>query len=183
MKKLIFVHGYTGSSKVDWYPAISKELDTLGLNYSIPDLPGGKFPHSKDWLEIIDKKVTAETDPVVLIGFSLGTRAVLLYLDKFEKKVDSVILVAAFDNNVDEERKQKGNSADFFEYALDLNKIKNLADRFIVMHSKDDPAINYQQGVDISKELGAKLITYPDRGHFCEPENAKYILEVIKTVL
>ena len=61
--------------------------------------------------------------------------------------------------------------------------MKNFANKFIVMHSKDDSVVNYQQGVDISKELGAKLVTYEDRDHFSEPENYTYILKVIKSVL
>ncbi len=51
------------------------------------------------------------------------------------------------------------------------------------MHSKDDSSINYQQGIDISKRLDAKLITYEDRDHLSGPENVKYWLEVIKSLL
>ena len=93
-KKILFVHGYTASSQTDWYPAIKPELDKLGVDYSIPDLPGGKNPHSAEWVEIIKKGVDLSSKPVVLVGHSLGTRAVLLYLDKYQKKADAVILIA-----------------------------------------------------------------------------------------
>ena len=183
-KKLIFIHGYTASSQVDWYPNISKELDKLGIDYSIPDLPGGEHPHSNEWLGMIDREVKLATKPIVLIGHSLGTRAVLLYLDKFEQKVDAVILIAAFNNDHKNNQKRIGrNYSDFFKYALGLEKIKKLAYKFIVMHSQDDTAIDYQQGVDISRELDAKLLTYKNRDHFSAPENYTYILEVIKSVL
>lgn len=183
-KKVIFVHGYTASSQADWYPNIRPELDKLGVDYSIPDLPGGEHPKSKDWLEIIDREVKSTKKPIILVGHSLGSRTVLLCLDKFEKKVDTVILIAAFNNNWKKNRKRRNEHyADFFEYAPDTEKIKKLATKFIVMHSKDDDSINYQQGVQIAKDLGAKLITYEDRGHFYQPENYKYVLEVLKTVL
>ncbi len=151
-------------------------------------MPGGDYPHSEKWLGIIDKEVKNTTKPVVLVGHSLGTRAALLYLDKFEQKVDSVILIAAFNNNFEENRKRRSeNYADFFEYALDIKKIKKLANRFIVVHSKDDDLIDYRQGVEIANELGAKLIAYEDMGHFCgeeqAEENAKMFLEFIKSVL
>jgi len=183
-KKIIFIHGYTASSQADWYPNIKPELDKLGADYSIPDLPGGTHPHSREWLEIIDKEVKSATKPIILVGHSLGTRAALLYLDEFEPKVDTVLLIAAFDNNWEVNRKRRDEHyADFFEYSLDLEKIKKLAKQFIVMHSKDDSSIDYSQGLEISKELGAKLITYEDRGHFSAPENYPYVLDALKRIL
>lgn len=183
-KKIIFIHGYTASSRADWYPNIKPELDKLGVDYSMPDLPGGTHPHSREWLEIIDNEVKSTTKPIVLVGHSLGTRAALLYLDKFEPKVDTVLLIAAFNNDWEVNKKRRdGNYADFFEYPLDLEKIKHSAKKFIVMHAKDDESINYSQGVEISEELGAELITYEDRKHFSAPENYTYVLEVLKKIL
>jgi len=183
-KKIIFIHGYTASSEKDWYPNISKELDEMGVDYLIPDLPGGKHPHSEDWLEIINEEVKATEKPIILVGHSLGTRAALLYLDKYEKQMDTVILIAAFNNDWQKNRKRRGgNYDDFFEYAVDLNKVKGLSNQFIVMHSKDDHSINYEQGVEICEKLGGELKTYKERDHFSEPENYKYVLEVLKSAL
>lgn len=188
MKKVIIIHGYTSSPKRKKYQIIFQELSALGVDYSIPALPGGKHPRSQEWLEIIDKKVKSSQKPVVLVGQSLGTRAVLLYLDKFGQKVDTVILVATFNNNIEENRKRRdGNYADFFDYPVDIEKVKKLANKFIVVHSKDDDSIDYKQGVEISNELGAELITYDNMGHFSgeerAEENAKVFLKIIKSVL
>jgi len=188
MKKIIFIHGYTSSPKKKKYQIISQELDKLGVEYSIPAFPGEEYPQSKDWLDIIDEEVKNTVKPIVLVGHSLGTRATLLYLDKFERKVDTVILIAAFNNNLEENRKRKdGKYANFFDYSVNIEKIKKLANKFIVMHSKDDDSIDYQQGVNISNELGAELRTYENMGHFCgeerAEENAKYFLEVVRSVL
>jgi len=187
-KKVILIHGYTSSPNKKKYQIISKELGNLGVEYSIPVLPGEEHPHSQEWLEIIDREVKNTGKPVILVGHSLGTRAVLLYLDKFERKVDIVIMIAAFSNNFKENRKRgDGNYADFFDYALDMGKIKNLANKFIVVHSKDDGLIDYKQGVEISKELGAELRTYENMGHFSGEENAErnaeYFVKFIKSVL
>lgn len=188
MKKVILIHGYTSSPQRKKYQIIARGLNRLGVECSIPALPGGNQPYSQEWLKTIDKEVKSSPEPIVLVGHSLGTRAALLYLDKFEKKVDTVILIAAFNNDVESNRKRRGGAyADFFKYPLDLEKIKKLANKFIVVHSKDDSVIDYQQGVEISMELGAKLITYEDRGHFSGEENAEenstVFLEVIKSTL
>lgn len=188
MKKVILVHVYTSSPKKKKYQIIAKELSKQRVKYAIPFFPGDEHPHRDDWLGIIDKEVKNTPNPIVLVGHSLGTRAVLLYLDKFGKKVDTVILIAAFDNNYKENRKRKNAKySGFFDYAIDVKKVKKLANKFIVVHSKDDDSIDYSQGIRISKELGAKLITYKDMSHFSGEENAvknaKVFLEIIKSAL
>lgn len=188
MKKVILIHGYTSSPRKKKYQIIAQELDKLGIEYSIPAFPGGEHPRSQEWLKVIDEEVKKTTKPVILVGHSLGTRAVLLYLDKFEQKVDTVIMIAAFSNNFKENRKRRGgNYADFFDYGLDIEKIKKLANKFIVVHSKEDDSIDYKQGVEISNELGAELRTYENMSHFSgeerAEENAKMFLEFIKSVL
>ncbi|MBM2820880.1 MAG: hypothetical protein HW405_640 [Candidatus Berkelbacteria bacterium] len=174
MKKIIFVHGYTSSPRKKKYQIISKELTKLNIPCSMPQLPGGEHSKSDEWLNIINREVELSNMPVVLIGHSLGTRAALLYLDKFNQKVDTVILIASFNNNVEENRERKnGNYNSFWEYKLDIDKIKKLANKFVVVHSKDDNSINYQQGVEIANDLGAELITYDDFQHFSGEENAE----------
>src|SRR3989344_824388 len=98
--KIIFVHGYTATSKADWYPEISKLLDKYNIDYSIPDLPGEYNPHSKEWLNIIQHEALKTQKPLVLAGHSLGSRAVLLYLERFQSRVKSVFLIAAFANDI-----------------------------------------------------------------------------------
>ncbi len=188
MKKVIFVHGYNSTPKKKKYQILADGLKELGADVAIPELPGGEYPHSKDWLEVIDKEVKASEGPIILVGHSLGSRAVPLYLDKFNEKVDTVILISAFNNNYLENQKRRDlKYADFWEYPVNIDKIKKLAKKFVVVHSKDDDHIDYQQGVDIAKELGVELITYENMGHFSGDEraeiNAREWLKIIKKFL
>lgn len=182
--KLIFVHGYTASSKADWYPRLTKMLDKLDVDYAVPDLPGNKQPHSREWLEIIDREVEKSDCPVVLIGHSLGSRAVLLYLDQFKHPVKAVFLIAAFANWV-ENAARRGGSAypDFFEHVLDIPAIKRLSQSFTVLHSLDDESIKYEQGKAIADDLGAKFVTVNDRGHLYKSSNAELVLKTLRDEL
>ena len=75
------------------------------------------------------------------------------------------------------------STPDFFLHKIDISKIKHLSEKFVVMHSRDDDSIPYEQGVEISKDLNAKLLTYTDRGHFSKLENAPYVLKVLRKEL
>lgn len=179
--KIIFIHGYEASHLADWYPRISKSLDELGIDYAVPDLPGGRKPHAKEWLAIVDREVKKSDKPVVLVGHSLGTRTALLYLDQYKQPVKAVFLIAAFANWTDNAKRRGGDAyPDFFEYVVDIPAIKKLCRQFVVIHSLDDPSIDYRQGKEIADELGAKLVTLNARKHMSHPDNAPYVLKELR---
>ena len=97
--KIIFVHGYTASSKADWYPTIIPELNKLNIDFAIPDFPGNEHPHADEWIKKIHSEAIKTKKPLILVGHSLGTRAVLLYLEKYKPKLKLALLIAAFSNN------------------------------------------------------------------------------------
>jgi predicted alpha/beta hydrolase family esterase len=185
MKKIIFVHGYEASAQHDWFPLVAEQLNDLGADYSIPNMPGGTYPKIKDWIEVLHEEVESSGNPIVLVGFSIGAQAVLLYLEQYHpKEIDSVVLIASYNNDWQKHRLQDNNEYNsFFEREVDLKKVKSTGAKFIVMHSKDDPWANYEWGVENARALDAQLLTYEDRGHFFKPENAVFVMEIIKQLL
>lgn len=182
---IVFVHGYTASSKGDWYPQISTLLDQAGVAYKIPDLPGGEYPHAQEWLSIIDDVVKESEGPLVLVGHSLGTRAVLLYIEKYQPKVEKVFLIATFDDLLDNANRHDDGKgyADFFEQHMDIHILKKSVGGFVVVHSKDDSSIEYTQAEGIAAKLDAKLMMVDGRDHMSESENAEFIFEILKEEL
>jgi len=179
--KLIFVHGYTASAKADWYPSLKPMLNKLKIDYSIPNLPGYKTPHSKEWLKIIRKEVSQTNKPIVLIGHSLGTRAILLYLDQYKENVEQVILIAPLSNDIKNANRRDGEAyPDFFEYKIDLDNVKKLSRKWLILHSIDDSSLKYKDhGVSLSKEMSIGLKTFKGRDHFTELEDAKHIFDTL----
>lgn len=182
---LIFVHGYTASSLVNWYPAISKMLEEVEASYSIPDLPGGKNPRSAEWLEIIEAEVEKAPKPIYLIGHSLGTRAVLLFLAKSKLMVEGVLLVAPLSNELANAQRRGGEAyPDFFEEKLDLAAVKRLSDDWLIIHSRDDQSLDFaQHGQALSEEMGVRIQAFEGRDHFTELEDAEAIFEVLKSLI
>jgi predicted alpha/beta hydrolase family esterase len=182
--KIVFVHGYTASHLADWYPAISPLLDQYGWDYVIPDLPGDEHPHAPEWLNTLQEVISKSDKPLVLVGHSLGTRAILLYLEKYKPKVKSIFLISSFANWIENGNRRDGDSyPDFFSHKINLDDIKQLAEKMYILHSKDDSSIPYQQGKEMAADLGAELLTFNGRDHFCEPKNAALIAEILQQKL
>jgi predicted alpha/beta hydrolase family esterase len=154
------------------------------VDYAVPELPGGRRPHAKEWLEIVDSEVKKSDKPVVLVGHSLGSRTALLYLDEYKKPVKAVFLIAAFANWTDNALRNHGKAyPDFFEHKINIEAIKGFCNQFVVIHSVDDNSIDYEQGKEIANELGAKLATLEGRKHMSKHDNAPYILKELREPL
>lgn len=182
---LIVVHGYRVDPHSNWFPALADLLDAAEVSYSIPALPGDKQPQAEEWVEAIATEVAAATKPVVLIGHSLGTRAILLYLDKYRPQLEAVVLVGPLSNSLANAQRRGGAAyPDFFNRELDLQQLKPLARKWLILHSVDDPALEYHQhGVALSQELGVPLLTFQDQGHFYEPAAAEVVFQAVQELL
>ena len=179
--KLLFIHGYVATDQTDFYPALSKELDKFGIDYVVPNLPGGKHPHANEWLTVIHEAIKDNKKPLIMVGHSLGTRATLLYIEKYQPQVEKVFLIAAFANRPENAQRNGGKTyPDFFTHKIDIEKVKSHVHSFYVLHSHDDSSISFEQGDEIAKDLDAQLIPFEDRDHFSEPENMPYILRVLR---
>jgi predicted alpha/beta hydrolase family esterase len=167
---------------------IKQGLADLGINCVVPAMPGGLRPHCEDWVNVIKNGVGGSDDEVILVGHSLGTAAILLYLEHWQpKNIEAVVLFAAIDPSwLQNREKVGGNIADFI-CSVDYGKIKKFGKTFIVSSSKDDPIVEFAQGKMLSEKLGADFLPVRGMGHFKGEEttdrDAAYFLSIIKTVL
>lgn len=178
--KILFIHGYTASSLADYYPPLTLELEKYRVDFSIPDLPGGKYPQAKVWLTKLHETLLRNTKPLIIVGHSLGTRAALLLIEKYDLKVEKLFLIAAFANRLENAKRRNGVYSDFFMHKIDTQKIKELVTNSYTLHSKDDSSIPFEQGEEIAKDIGAEFIISEDRDHFSSSSNAPYIFSVLK---
>jgi len=115
----------------------------------------------------------------------LGTRAILLYLEEFKRKVEHVFLVAPLSNSTkNANRRGGGTYPDFFEHKINLDEIKKLSKNWTILHSTDDHSLKYEEhGVSLSKEMNIEILTYENRKHFSGKDNAQTIFNVLKQKL
>ncbi len=181
--KIIFAHGYTATPVTDWYPEICAELRALKIAYAIPQLPGNDHPHAAEWVELIHAEIEKAKEPPIVVGHSLGTRALLLTLEKYPTTLKALILVAPLANTVENAKRRNEAYPDFFDHEIDMKKIQTTTPHRIILHSMDDDSVPYRQGQEMTRDLDAHLLTYNGKGHFDQPDQYIYILDVIKNIL
>jgi len=162
MKRAVIVHCWGGSSNYAWYPWAKAELEKRGYQVTVPDMPDPDPPKLATWLPYLRKIIVQPDDELVLIGHSIGTVAIMRYLEALEVgQVGKVILVAGFTDQLGFKELEN-----FFETRLNFAKIKTKSKNgFVVIQSDNDPFVSEQYGERLKEELGAQLIIKHGANH------------------
>jgi predicted alpha/beta hydrolase family esterase len=146
-----------------------------------PQLPGNESPHYVEWLEVMNECIMNHPEEnITLIGHSLGTRAVLLYLNEHDIDIEKIVLIAPFDNNTENAAFRDGAYANFFWDEVSLEKVKSHAKTIKVIGSEDDSRIPVEQAKNIASELQATLDIIPHSDHFLQAIWAGPLWEIIQ---
>jgi len=166
MPKAVIVHCWEGNPNHCWYPQTRKELEAAGFEVSVPAMPDTEHPALGAWLPTLAATVGSPGEDTHLVGHSIGCATIMRYIEAFKpgERVGTVVLVAGFTHNLG-----YGELDSFFETPLDFKKIRSGANRFVLIHSDDDPYVPMSEGERLKKELGATLVTKHTMKHFSGP--------------
>ena len=176
---IVFVHGYNATPESDWYPQIGEILRHKKIDFIVPAMPGALYPQAEEWLSSLHSILGTLERPLILVGHSLGTRAILLYLERYKGAVEKVVLVAPPANAVANGMRRGERYHSFFLHTIDLTHVKPISAEWIVLHSHDDHSVPYAQGVSLAQELEARLVSFNGLDHLGNAENASMIAEII----
>lgn len=140
------------------------ELKKLDVYACALAMPTPDNPICSEWVEEISRHVEwSQNDDVYLVGHSLGSPAILRYLELAPSghKVDGAVLVSGHSEKNDNEKLNN-----FLETPFDLEKIKSKVEKLVIIHSDNDPFVSLHNAVTLSKGLEAKLLVIPNGGHF-----------------
>lgn len=173
-KKIAFIlHGTEGNSKKNWYLWLERELEKNGYEVIVPDMPDSEFPDLHKWLHDLDKYKDKIGENTLVIGHSLGCPTAIQYLQKLNKRIKRLILVAPTHKDMDWHDYKKKNPYEnsnniqrVSETHTDWNKVKSLVPNITAYFSEDDPYIPFNVKDYYVRDLNAKIITYKDKGHF-----------------
>lgn len=170
MKRVIIVHGWGGSSQGDWMPWAKAELEKMGYQILLPDLPDTDNPKIERWVPYLAQVVGEVRESDILIGHSMGCQTILRFLESLPegKKVDKAILVAGFGpylKGLTGEEQQIAQP--WLDAPLDLDKVRTKANNFVAIFSDNDPVVPMDENKKIFEEnLGAQIFVEHSKGHF-----------------
>ena len=162
MKVVFIVHGYKGWPNGGWRTWLMSELEKKEIYACSLPMPNPDDPVCEEWIGEIKRVVGQNSNnEIYLVGHSLGSTAILRFLETTDSKnIKGVILASGPIKPVG-----NGNINNFLETPFDFEKIKNKAQKFLIIHGSNDDRVPFEHAQVLSKALDCKLVTVENGGH------------------
>jgi hypothetical protein len=159
-KKALILHCWYGDPQSNWYPWLKIELEKIGYQVFVPDLPTMKtdLPDMNLQLKTINNTVEIDENTLI-IGHSLGSVLALRLGEKL--KIGKMILFSGWDFDDLTSEHQK-----FWPNKINHQLIKDNVYDITCITSNNDPYFSAFQTEEMSKRLNAKFILIKNAGHF-----------------
>jgi hypothetical protein len=172
MNNALILHGTNASSQANWFPWLKKQLEDREWKVWVPDLPHPEKPSIRRYNQFLFESKDWRFDrESYIIGHSSGSVAALGVLQKLPASVviDTCVLVGAFEGDLG--RKDLG---ELYDEPLDFDVLKTKADKFICIHSDNDPHCPFLGAKNLCDKLEGTMIWVKGGGHFNTETDEKY---------
>lgn len=187
-KRVYIIHGWDGYPEEGIFPWLKKELENRGFAVYNPAMPEPSNPKINTWVSFIKEKVGAADESTFLFGHSIGSQAILRYLESLEEgiKVGGAVFLAGFVHLTDEAYETDEDpeiAKPWLETPLNWDKIKTHSNKFISIFSDDDPLVPISDADIFESKLGAKIIIEHGKQHFSGSDGIKELSSALESVL
>lgn len=178
-QKFVIIHGYTASPEKNWFPWLKSQLEALGAQVDVPEMPDALSPDPEKWQQRLQQLPFDIDEESVLIGHSLGCVTVLRFLQNKQQAVKGYILVSGFD----EEQQTLPELRSHTLSPLDHTALIDIADKRISIISTNDEIVSPSSSKALAEALNTQVILEENAGHFLDREGYTTfptLLEAIK---
>lgn len=182
-KRVIIIHGWKAAPEMHWFPWLKQELEKRGFAVAVPAMPDTDKPYRKEWVCKIGDTVGEADEKTFLVGHSLGTVAILKYLETLPagQKIGGAVLVASFSEPFPNMPRELDNF--FAGGKINYVKISSSAGKFAVISSDNDPFVPLRYGEFLSDKLNAAFLIMPSAGHIRQDEGFVQFPEALRSVV
>jgi len=162
MKKVFIIHGFQGSPNGGWRPWLMAELEKLDIYACALPMPNPENPSCEDWVSHIALAIKNNSDDeIFLVGHSLGSPAILRYLESNSaQQISGSVLVSG-----PSEKNDNRKIDSFLDHDFDFEKIKAKCKSFTVIHGDNDPLVPLDNAKFLSQNLSCELVVVENGGH------------------
>ncbi len=183
MTKFLILHGTDASPEYNWFMWLKGKLIGEGYKVWLPQLPDSKNPNTETYNNFLFSNKEFNIDQeTVIIGHSSGAVEILSLLQHLPVNIiiKTAILVSVFKNNLGMTELEG-----LFIEPFNFNEIKKHSERFIFIHSDNDPYCPLDGARYISEQCEGEFIIIEGQGHFNTEINPDYkqfpaLLDIIK---
>ncbi len=171
----------------DWRPWLRSELEKLGYEVLVPEMPDMDTPVIEKWVGKLVEVVDTPDSNTYFVGHSIGCQVILRYLETIDTPVGGAIFVAGWftlENLEDRETEQIAKP--WIETPIDIEKVKLVLPKSTLVISDNDPYGAFEENKSKFSALGSKIVVLHNAGHITADDGfteSTEILEEVKKIL
>ncbi len=179
-KKAFIIHGFEGLPEHGWYPWLKSELEKRSFQAYNLAMPDTLHPKMIPWVNYLTEVVGTPDKDCYFVGHSLGCITILRYLENLEpdQKIGGSVLVAGFASNIGYDELDS-----FFRKPINWNKVKSHCNKFVAIHSDNDPYVPLDCGYLLREKLNAELIIETGMKHFTDDDGINELPAALNSLL
>lgn len=183
MKRVIIIHRWEGGSHDDWRPWLKSELEKLGYEVQVPDMPDTDVPVIEKWVRKLSEVVGTPDADTYFVGHSIGCQTILRYLETISTPIGGAVFVAGWFNlgNLEDEE-VKEIARPWIETPIDLEKVKAVLPQSKLIISENDPYGCLEENKQKFAQIMTKVIIVPNAGHFTAEDGFTELPVVIEEI-
>jgi hypothetical protein len=183
MKRVILVHGWSGSPESNWLPWLKGEIENLGYEVVAPEMPDADVPIIEKWVSHLSDIVGTPDAETYFVGHSVGCQTILRYLETVEQPVGGALFVAGWFNLEGlEDGEEEEIGRPWIATPINLEKVKSVLQKSTLIISDNDPWGAFEENREKFSKLGSKEVVVHNGEHFTETEEPAVLSEFISLV-
>ena len=168
---VIILHGngVTNVRQSNWYGHLYNQLQQNNIPCICETYPDPQLARRNIWIPHT-RKLSKESDNIILVGHSSGAQATLRYTEQYKAKA-AVLVAATYSDLGCSSERISGYYPQGDTNLYDFEAMKMNCKEWYQFHSNDDPFIPLREAEMIRDGLGLDDTYYmlPGRSHFFEP--------------
>lgn len=180
MRRVFIVHRWGGAPHDDWYPWLKSELESLGYQVHVPEMPDTESPQIDSWIRTLSDSVGILDENTYFVGHSIGGQTILRYLQSQSRACAGVLFVAGwFTLQGLESEDEESIARPWLETPIDFDRVRKLIPRSLAIFSDNDPYVALDNKEIFRSKLISQIAVEHEMGHFNQ-DNLNHIKEIIK---
>ncbi len=180
MKRIIIVHGWSGSPDDNWLPWLNVELEKLGHEVIVPSMPDTDSPVIEKWVSKLAEVVGTPDAETYLIGHSIGCQTIMRYLETINTPIGGALFVAGWFNLENLETDEEKRLAEpWIKTPIDINKIKSVLPKSTLVISDNDDYGAFEENKQKFSDFVTKTVVLHQAEHIVDLVVPEILTETI----
>ncbi len=182
--RIFIVHGWGGYPEEGWFPWLKQELEKVGCDIFVPQLPEPQTPDKEKWISALANSVGMPDERTFFIGHSLGCQTIARYVETLSPatRIGGAIFVAGFFQRLtglENEAESQRIADNWINAPVDFKKIYSLLPKSIAIFSDNDPWVPLDNVNDFEHKIHSEIIIEHNKGHFSGSRDGAFTLPLV----